>query len=355
MFKWLLFPFALIYGFFVSIRNFLFDYGFIRSQEFDLPVISVGNITVGGTGKTPHVEYLVSLLKNEFNIATLSRGYKRESKGFIIASNKSSVKEIGDEPKQLKTKFPNITVSVDVDRVHGIKKIIKQTNTNVVILDDAFQHRFVKPGLSILLIDFNNPIYNDCLLPYGRLRESYHEHKRADIIIFTKSPDTVNPLERNLISKNLKIFPYQKLFFTKIKYNDLKPLYNNTSIALNECKNKNYSFLLLTGIANPKPLKTFLSNFSQNIQHMNFKDHHAFSMNNLEKIVAEFNKIQNDKKIIITTEKDAIRFQELKDADFFTNLPIFFLPIEIKFLNNDEEEFNKITTGFIKNFKKLRI
>lgn len=355
MFRWLLFPFSLIYGFFVSIRNFLFDYDLIRSHEFDLPVISVGNITVGGTGKTPHVEYLVSLLKNEFNIATLSRGYKRKSKGFIIASNQSSVKEIGDEPKQLKTKFPDITVAVDVDRVHGIKKIIKQTNTNAIILDDAFQHRFVNPGLSILLIDFNNPIYNDYMLPYGRLRESYYEHKRADIIIFTKSPREVNPLEKRLISKKLKIFPYQKLFFTKIKYNDLEPVYNNISISLNECKNKNYSFLLLTGIANPKPLKIFLNNFSQNIQHINFKDHHAFSMNNLEKIVAEFNKIQDDKKIIITTEKDAVRLKELKDVDFFTNLPIFFLPIEIEFLNNDEEEFNKIITGFIKDFKKMSI
>ena len=356
MFKWLLFPLTLIYGFFVSIRNILFDYNLLRSREFDMPVISVGNITVGGTGKTPHIEYLVSLLKTQFNVATLSRGYKRKTKGFIIASDNSSAKEIGDEPKQIKTKFPDITVAVDADRVHGIKKIIKKTNSTVILLDDAFQHRFVKPGLSILLIDYNKPIYNDWVLPYGRLRESRHEHKRANIIIITKSPDEVNPLEKRLMTKNLKIFPYQELYFTKIKYNDLKPVYNNKiSISLSDCKTENYSFLLLTGIANSKPLEIFLSDFSKSIHHISFSDHHAFSKNNLEKILYEFNKIQNDKKIIITTEKDAIRLQELKNIDFFTTLPVFYIPIKIEFLNNKEKEFNKKITDFIENFDKLRI
>ncbi len=356
MFKWLLFPLTLIYGFFVSIRNMLFDYNLLRSHEFNMPVISVGNITVGGTGKTPHIEYLVSLLKPQFNIATLSRGYKRKTKGFIIASNKSCAKEIGDEPKQIKTKFPDITVAVDTDRVHGIKKIIKNTNPNVILLDDAFQHRFVEPGLSILLIDYNKPIYNDWVLPYGRLRESCHEHKRADIIIITKSPGEVKPLEKRLIIKELKIFPYQKLYFTKIKYNDLKPVYKNEiHISLDDCKTENYSFLLLTGIANSKPLEIFLSNFSKNIHHISFSDHHAFSKNNLEKIVNEFNKIQNDKKIIITTEKDAIRLREFKNIDFFTSLPVFYIPIEIEFLNNEEEIFNKNITDFILDFDKMRI
>ncbi|MBE9467199.1 MAG: tetraacyldisaccharide 4'-kinase [Bacteroidetes bacterium] len=356
MFKWLLFPFSIIYGFFVSIRNRFFDYNFINSHEFELPVINVGNITVGGTGKTPHVEYLISLLKDQFNIATLSRGYKRKTKGFIIADDKSSAKKIGDEPKQIKSKFPEITVAVDADRVNGIKKIVKKIKPSAIILDDAFQHRYVKPGLSILLIDYNKPIFEDNLLPYGRLRESYHEHKRADIIIVSKSPELISPLEKRIFSKNLNIFPFQQLFFTKIKYKDLKPVYNNKmSLSLIKCKEENYSFLLVTGIANSKPLSKYLNEFSENIQHIGFRDHHSFSKRNLEKIIKEFGKIKNEKKIIITTEKDAMRLGELKNADSFSKLPLFYLPIEIEFLNNEGDKFNKRIVDFIENFNKMRI
>ncbi|MCK5823282.1 MAG: tetraacyldisaccharide 4'-kinase [Bacteroidales bacterium] len=356
MFKWLLFPFSIIYGFFVSMRNLFFDYNIIRSHEFDLPVINVGNITVGGTGKTPHVEYLVSLLKNQFNIATLSRGYKRDTNGFLIAHDKSPAKKIGDEPKQIKSKFPKITVAVDADRVDGIKKIIKKIKPSAIILDDAFQHRYVKSGLSILLVDYNKPIYEDKLLPYGRLRESYHEHKRADIIIVSKSPEPISPLEKRLFSKNLKLYPFQQLYFTKIKYKDLMSVYNSeTSVSLNNCKAENYSFLLITGIANPKPLKKYLNKFSKNVQHIGFRDHHSFSKRNLEKIIKEFERIQNDKKIIITTEKDAMRLSELKNIDLFSKLPVFYLPIEIEFLNNEGDKFNKRIIDFIKNFNKMRI
>ena len=210
----LFYPLSLIYGIVVWIRNVMFDINILKSKEFTIPVISVGNITVGGTGKTPHVEYLIRLLKDEFKIATLSRGYKRKSFGFVLANESSTVIEIGDEPRQIKQKFPEIAVAVDSNRVKGINKLLQsEKNLNAIILDDAFQHRYVSPGLSILLVDYNNPLKDDYLLPFGRLREQAGERQRADIIIVTKCPSKIKPIDQRLLEKDLKMFAYQKLFF----------------------------------------------------------------------------------------------------------------------------------------------
>ncbi|MCK4662321.1 MAG: tetraacyldisaccharide 4'-kinase [Bacteroidales bacterium] len=356
MLKWLLFPFSLLYGFIVSFRNILFDYNFLNSHEFDVPVLSVGNITVGGTGKTPHVEYIVDLLNKEFNVATLSRGYKRKSKGFVLASENSTVKDIGDEPKQIKKKFPDIHVAVDNNRVHGIKKLLSkkiETIIDVIILDDAFQHRYVKPGFSILLIDFNQPLSNDHLLPLGRLREHAHEKRRANLILITKSPNELKPIERRIIVKDLKLFPYQTLYFTTYKYGNLIPVFNNDNVIDNEkLKNKSYSVLVITGIAKYKPFVQYIKTFSNDIHHIGFPDHHYFTKKDINKILNKFNDISNPNKIIITTEKDSVRFYETSYKNLIEESPIFYIPIEIDFLNEDKENFNKLITNYIRSNKR---
>ena len=223
-----LYPFSLIYGLITGIRNFLYNTDILTSFEFNLPVICVGNITVGGTGKTPHTEYLIRLLRENFRVATLSRGYKRKTRGFQIATSSSLVSDIGDEPLQMYRKFPDITVAVDRNRVHGVNTILKERpETEVIILDDGFQHRKIKPGFSILLSDFDRLMVRDNLLPYGNLRESLDNIRRADIILITKSPENISPIQRRIIVKEINKAPYQNLFFTSLKYNDPVPLFEN--------------------------------------------------------------------------------------------------------------------------------
>ena len=225
----LLYPFSLVYGLIVWLRNTLFDLQIIRSAEFPIPVISVGNITVGGTGKTPHTEYLVDLLKEEFRVATLSRGYRRKTRSFILAGADPDVWEIGDEPVQIKNKYPETEVAVDRKRVNGIRQLLKRIpDLDVILLDDGYQHRYVKPGLSILLIDFNRPIWSDHLLPAGRLREPAYEKRRANIILITKCPDRLKPIERRIIVKDLKLYPFQHLYFTKLTYGQPVPVFSSS-------------------------------------------------------------------------------------------------------------------------------
>lgn len=357
-FRWLLFPLSIIYGFIVSFRNKLFDYNILHSQEFDIPIISVGNITVGGTGKTPHIEYLIRLLKQDFNVypvakhtgvAILSRGYKRKTKGFVLATEKSTVDEIGDEPKQIKQKFSDIHLAVSNSRVEGINKLLSERpnrfrkpvrSVGIILLDDAFQHRYVKPGLSILLIDYNRPLSSDYMLPYGELREKPSEKKRADIIIITKSPENISTDERKIITKNLKILPYQSLYFTSLKYGTPIPVFNKNITELNVPHNRN-SILLLTGIARPEELKKYLQSQqggATNVEHLKFPDHHIYSKKDIKNIIQKFNNIANKNKIIITTEKDAMRLQSF---DEIINLPMYYVPIEIEFHKEDKEKFNK--------------
>ena len=355
--KFFLFPLSFLYGLIVSIRNKLFDFKFIHSEDFNIPIISIGNITIGGTGKTPHIEYLASLLKQEFNIATLSRGYKRKTKGFYLAKHNSSVKEIGDEPKQIKHKFPNIEVAVDANRVRGIKILLSEnikTDIKVILLDDAYQHRYVASGLSILLIDYNRPITKDYLLPVGRLRESAHEMRRANIILITKSPENLKPIERRIIVKELKPFPYQTLFFTYFEYGDFYHLFNNKIISNNDFQKTPQNIVLLTGIAQTKILEEYLTKTHKIIEHLKYKDHHNYSEKNVQEIISCYNKHQNQNTIIITTEKDAMRLME-SDNPEFQKLPIFYITLEVKFLNEDQENFNKLITNYIVNNKKTKV
>lgn len=350
MFRILLFPISWLYGLVTNIRNILFDYDILKSTQFDIPVISVGNITIGGTGKTPHIEYLINLLKEKQNLAILSRGYKRKTKGFLIADNQSTSTDIGDEPKQIKKKFPNTTVAVDANRVNGITQLIKM-GINTVILDDAFQHRYVKPGLSILLVDYNRNINTDYLLPYGRLRESKKAKDRADIIIVSKTPEKLKPIDRGLIGKNLNPRPYQSLYFTGLKYGKLVPFLSDTvSVPIDWGLSAIiYSVVLVTGIARPQQLVRYLEKFSNDIHHLNYPDHASFTQQKIKIIINTFNNIKNDKKIIITTEKDAVKIQELKITNTLIKQNMFFLPVEIFFISEEQEFENQIIEYVGKN------
>jgi tetraacyldisaccharide 4'-kinase len=351
MIRFLLYPLSIIYGIIVQIRNYLFDAGILKSQYFFFPVISVGNITVGGTGKTPHVEYLIKILQDKFKVSVLSRGYKRKTKGFVLASPDSTSAQIGDEPAQIKKKFPNIAVAVDEDRCEGIKLLMEQKN-ETVLLDDAFQHRYVKPGLSILLIDFNRRIDKDYLLPFGNLRESASAMKRADIIIVTKTPLDLRPIDRRIIYEQLKPAPYQEVFFTGFEYGNLQPVFKtNSSIPANFYNNHQiYTILLTTGIAFAKPIIDRLKDYTLDIRHLKFADHAEYNQSKFDKIARQFSDIDNDKKIIITTEKDAIKMHEIGTKNNLLVDNMFYIPIEVKFIDK-EEEFNQKIIKYVRQNK----
>jgi tetraacyldisaccharide 4'-kinase len=345
----------MIYGLITFLRNRLFDHNILKSQEFDIPVISVGNINVGGTGKTPHIEYLVSILKKDFRIAVLSRGYKRKTHGFVIASNESTVYDIGDEPRQIKNKFPEIEVAVDEKRARGIQKLIEgYKNLNLILLDDAYQHRFVKPGISILLIDYSYPLYLDHLFPYGRLRESRHEKHRANIILITKSPEFIKPIDKRILIKNIQPFPYQTIYFTSFRYSQPIPVFENiqNTVSYELIQNSNYKALLVTGIANPAPLLVFLRKYCRTISHITFHDHHRFSTNDISKITLSYEAIHSEHKIILTTEKDAMRFRDLPDNKVLTNLPVYFISLEVQFLNGEKRQFDKQIIDYVRKNKR---
>ncbi len=348
-----LLPLSLIYGFIVFIRNRLFDYKIFKSTHFNFPVISVGNITVGGTGKTPHIEYLVELLKSEFNVATLSRGYKRKTKGFILSTKESSASDIGDEPCQIKQKFPDINVAVDADRTNGIKKLKELvSDLDVILLDDAYQHRKVSSGLNILLIDYSRPIDKDFILPFGNLREQASEKRRANIILITKSPKDLKPIDRRIIFNKLESFPFQHVFFTTFDYGEILPVFGSIK---NNNENSNfidYSILLLTGIANPKPLKDHITeNISKKIEELEYSDHYDFKESDFKKIKQKFGNIDADKKIIITTEKDAMRLQKFSNIANDLKDSFFYIPIQVQFLNNRTDNFNQQILDYVRKNK----
>ncbi len=351
----ILFPLSLLYGFIIYIRNRLYDYNIFKSNQFNIPLITVGNITVGGTGKTPHIEYLASLLKSEFNIATLSRGYKRKTKGFILASQESTAQEIGDEPRQIKQKYPDITVAVDADRSNGINTLTElNKNLDVILLDDAYQHRKVSANLSILLIDYSRPIEKDFILPFGDLREQAFEKKRANMIIITKSPKDLKPIDRRMIFNKLEPYFFQRVFFTTFDYGEMNSVFTkNNNLTLSDLGE--YEILLVTGIANPKPLKEYIvENISKNIQDLEYSDHYDFKESDFKVIKQKYDQIKSDKKIIITTEKDAMRLQKFSNIAENLKDYFFYIPIQVKFLNNRTDNFNQQIIDYVRKNKKHR-
>ena len=327
----------------VNIRNTLFNLNILRAREFEVSVISVGNITVGGTGKTPHTEHLIGLLSKKFDIAVLSRGYKRKTKGFMLVETDSFIRQSGDEPLQIKRKFPGVMVAVDENRVRGIEKIleISEKRPDVIILDDAFQHRYVTPSINILLIDFSRMITEDDMLPYGRLREPASNRDRANIIIVTKCPREIKPIDERIITKDLHIWPYQDLFFSRIKYSEMLPLFPNKVKEKKLCLDADTGILLLTGIANPQPLRDKLLQTTKSVVSAAYPDHYPFSLKDMEKVAGQLEAMSAEKKIIVTTEKDTFRILEIENLPATIAENLYYIPIEIRFINQTDNDFDK--------------
>lgn len=304
-------PLSWLYGAGVYVRNKLFDANILKEREFDIPVVSVGNITVGGTGKTPHVEYIASNLSGSFNIGVLSRGYKRKTRGFIMANSKSSPDSIGDEPYQIWQKFGGrVKVAVCEKRTEGIRELTRlHPELDLIVLDDAFQHRYVKPKVSVLLIDYNRPVYNDHLLPLGRLRESVHALGRADMVIVTKCPEDIQPIDYRIMSNDLGLMAFQKLYFSRYRYEPLEPVFPDESPYFADLSqlNERDSVLLLTGIAHPRYFVRHFSPYPFKVKVCHYPDHHDFKRNDLLDIKRRFEEMTGERKLIITTEKDAVR------------------------------------------------
>lgn len=353
--KWLL-PFSWLYGFVVYIRNKFFDWGLLKHEEFEVPVICIGNITVGGTGKTPHTEYLIRLLSKQYRVAVLSRGYKRRSKGFVLATDSSTSAVIGDESFQIKKKYPDTIVAVDADRRRGIRKLLALENPpEIILLDDAFQHRYVKPSYTIILSDYNRPVYEDRLLPAGRLREPFSSMRNANMIIVTKCPDDLQPIDFRIISHDINVFPYQGLYFTSFTYKNIEPVFSgaNHSDSLTALRNRH--ILLVTGIASPKALLKELSKYTEKIDTLTYPDHHNFGSKDIKHITNTFRSIKSEDKLILVTEKDAARLVSRKDIDEDLKQRLFYIPIEVTFVGEAQDFDEKIYKHVRENIRNRRL
>ena len=342
-------PLSWLYGIGVAFRNLLFEAGILKSQTYATPVISVGNITVGGTGKTPHVEYLIRLLKDKTNLAVLSRGYKRKSHGFVLGDAHATIYDLGDEPFQMMQKFPGITVAVDKKRTRGISNLIHGAagkEIDVILLDDAFQHRYVKPGINILLVDYHRLIIYDELLPSGRLREPASSKNRADIVIVTKCPTDMKPMEFRVLTKAMALYPYQQLYFSTHTYEQLEPLFGEGELEkLEDLADQHV--LLLTGIGLPEQMRLDLEPYAKEIKPLAFADHHQFKEKDIQLINETFSSLPSP-RCIITTEKDAVRLKTIEGLSDEMKQHLYVLPIRIKILLDQELSFNKYIIDYVR-------
>jgi tetraacyldisaccharide 4'-kinase len=354
------FPFSILYGSLLLLRNKLYDWGIFKSTSFSIPVISVGNLSLGGTGKTPHIEYLIRLLGVDYHVATLSRGYGRKTRGFLLSNANSTASDIGDEPLQFANKYPNTTVAVDEKRVRGIQKLLELfPKTQVILLDDAFQHRAVKPGFSIVLTDFSKPYFDDYVLPSGTLREFRSGIKRADAIVVTKCPEVLLPIERTRLEKAIQPKPHQSLYFSYITYGEFMPFHKETINPFTKAYyfERHYSIVLFTGIANTEPLEYYLKDKAKTVVPVHFPDHHSFTVNDIQNVRKIFDNIAPANKILLTTEKDAMRLKTPELSALLEHLPLFYIPIEIEFHQNDKnartgssgaDDFNKQLLDYVR-------
>lgn len=345
----LLAPFSLLYGLGVSLRNAFYRAGLLKSMTFSVPVISVGNLSVGGAGKTPHIEYLIRLLRDHIQIATLSRGYSRKTRGFLEVERNNNAERVGDEPLQFKRKYPDIGVYVAEDRAFAIPQIVmKKSNTQMVLLDDAFQHRSVKPGVNILLTEYSNRFTQDYLLPAGRLREWRESYERADVIIISKCPQTISQEEKEAIRAEINPLPHQQLFFSyyayQAPYYQFNPRYR---LQLDE----KLDVLLICAIAKTDYLIDYLQSQVGSVQSLEFADHHYFNKEDISNLHRSFKKMDTNRKVIITTEKDAMRLELHREFLIKERLPIFVLPTEVQFHFGEGPQFDEIIRQYLLNFK----
>lgn len=339
----LLWPFSLLYGLVIAIRNFLYDKNIFKSQKFDLPVIVIGNLAVGGTGKSPLTEYLIRLLKDSFKVASLSRGYGRETTGFIYVETTDSFTKVGDEPLQFKTKYPEVTVAVCEDRVEGVSRL-KDTH-DVIVLDDAFQHRALTPGLSILLFDYQSLFKPRLFLPAGNLRDSFTQRKRADLIIITKTPSSLSEEKKMAAIKRMAVKANQQILFSSLSYGSPYNIFN-ASETNDDLLNQESDILLVTGIANPKPLLNYLEDKCHKIELVSYPDHHSYTEKDIESIVKKYTALPAKNKIIVSTEKDFQRLRKFLNNPLLSNLPIWIIPVNACFNEEDTRQFTSLILNY---------
>ncbi len=334
----LLKPLSLVYGAITATRNKMFDCGVLEQRDFDIPILVVGNIAVGGTGKTPHVEYLIELLRKKYHIGVLSRGYNRRTKGFYLATADSSARQIGDEPYQIFRKFGNdgVMVAVCENRVKGIERMREiDPKLNLIILDDAFQHRYVRPTVSIVLTEYSHPVFEDEMLPAGRLRESAGALNRADIVIVTKCPDTMKQIDCRIFTKNINLQPWQQLYFSTYTYGNLEPLYPELTTIDPDLKQMSArdTIVIVAGIASPKPFIKHLRQSRAKVTGLIFSDHHNFKRDDIAAIIAKLKAASDPRRaIVVTTEKDAMRLRDFPGLPEGLKKRIFYLPVAVRII-----------------------
>lgn len=349
-----LYPISILFGIVTFLRNWLFDRQVLSTTSFKIPIICIGNLAVGGTGKTPHTEFLLSFLQSEWKVAVLSRGYMRKTKGFYLADDKSNSNMLGDEPYQIHKKFPKIVVVVDEKRVRGVKNLQEiHPKLQIIVLDDAFQHRYIQAGLSILLTDYSNLYIDDALLPAGNLREYKSGSSRANIIIVTKCPADLKPIEMRMLEQNLKPKNNQALFFSSFQYDELTPVFSDVIVedwSFKRIFESKASVLLVAGIVNPQPIVEHLSKYTNNIETCFFEDHHSFDQRDIKNIQNLFDAIDSTEKILLVTEKDAARLVSNKYFPEHLKSKTLAMPISVKILHNQENIFiQKIKKYVIEN------
>ncbi|HEY9113927.1 MAG TPA: tetraacyldisaccharide 4'-kinase [Bacteroidales bacterium] len=349
--KFILFPIAWIYGLAVRIRHWMFNKGYLKSTSFSIPVISIGNLSLGGTGKTPFVEYLIRLLTEQYKVATLSRGYGRKTTGFLMGDQFSGHEDVGDEPMQYIRKFANkITVAVDEDRCRGVSYLMENDNKlDVILLDDAFQHRYIKPGLSVLLTDYSKLYAEDYLLPVGTLRDVVSSAKRADIIIVTKTDRVLSPISKQRVLEVLQPEQNQPVYFSYIDYGHFVPFPDAEGFKIPKNISK---IILFTGIVNHYPLEEHLRFQCNELISFNYPDHHIYTRNDLQKIKKAFDDAYESKKLIVTTEKDAMRLINSPYLSELKYLPLFYVPIKVRLHGTDAMSFNKQILEYVKKNKR---
>ena len=348
--RFLLFPIALLYGLIVRARNCMFNIGLLKSESFSVPIISVGNITVGGTGKTPLTEFIIKILKEDYQVALLSRGYKRLTKGLVVANAQSTAAEIGDEPKQILDKFADITVAVSEKRIIGVNGLLALDKTpDVIVMDDAYQHRYVKAWLSILVVDYNRPLWRDLMLPAGELREPMSGKKRADIILFSKCPKQLSADTQSHFIRKIKPLSHQHVYFSAIAYQKPCLLFDGLQRDINLAE---AHVLLVTGIANPAPFEKHIISIAKAVQSISYPDHYQFTVKDVAQIAKRLKELEGKAKFIVTTEKDAVRLRQIIEKESELAGYICYIPIQIEILNDKQQEFTKKIKSYVEEDKR---